>query len=79
MKLVIKYKDYESHIRTRLFMGESEPTHIGSLIMRAEEFKAFQKALEKSDLDLTLIEIHDRFQVTEKGPDDDASRGIKES
>jgi len=79
MKLVIKYKNYETHVRARLFMGAEKPENIGSLLLRASEFTAFREALEKSDIEITLIEIEDRFQVTKHGPADDASKGIKEA
>ena len=73
MKFTLKYKDYGSHVRTRLLVDDS---HVGSPMFTKQEFEAFKGVLERgcanSGLELAFIEIQSNFQVGATGPEDDA-------
>jgi nucleosome binding factor SPN SPT16 subunit len=58
-RILIRYKDYDSHVRTRIYMGPvNEPAeNVGSLLMRKQEFDAFLKLVQTGASQYTEMEV----------------------
>jgi hypothetical protein len=49
-RIIVKYKLYGDHVRTRFFMGpldEETAANLGSLIFRLDEFEALREILQQ--------------------------------
>ena len=49
-RIIVKYKLYGDHVRTRFFMGplnEEKPSNLGGLLFSLDEFEALREILQQ--------------------------------